>query len=469
MKQKNSAAQINVLIFCGVLALVGFLSCLLPKPTFSDIEKRELATQPELTVGSLFSGQYTADLALYYADTFPARDMLISIGDAVDNARGVRPDEIRIYESAPTPTQPTPPVTEQSQPEPPAQEETPTPTEPQEEQSQSQTTPTPTQPQTPMDELTQNHFENLGNIIIYQNRALNLFGSSDAMAASYANVINSYAEELPEVQIYNMVVPVSSEFYIPEQYRHLTGDQKANIDYIYDQLDPSIKGVDAYGAIASHLDEYVYFRTDHHWTALGAYYAYEEFCAEAGFEPVPLQEMERRTMEGFLGSFYAQTGDVVLSQNPDYVDYYIVPTEYTSVMYLKDAPFSPIALDSVWGEYAQTVNAYSVFLHGDYPLMHIETEHKNGRRLVLVKESYGNAFAPFMLSHFEEIFVVDQRYYQTALVALIEEEGVTDILFLNNAFAANTPYHIERINGLKYQVWTPPPPEEDEDGDEDED
>ena len=79
---------------------------------------------------------------------------------------------------------------------------------------------------------------------------------------------------------------------------------------------------------------------------------------------------------------------------------------------------------------------------------------------MIFKESYGNAFVPFLLSHFEEIYVVDQRYFQTSLVELMEENGVTDLLFLNNVFAANTAYHIDRIDSLKHQVWIPPQTEE---------
>ena len=86
------------------------------------------------------------------------------------------------------------------------------------------------------------------------------------------------------------------------------------------------------------------------------------------------------------------------------------------------------------------------------------TENQTGRRIVVIKESYGNAFVPFLLSHYEEIYVVDQRYFQTSLLELMEEAQITDLLFLNNIFAANTSYHIRCIEGLKHQVYQPPLP-----------
>ena len=113
-------------------------------------------------------------------------------------------------------------------------------------------------------------------------------------------------------------------------------------------------------------------------------------------------------------------------------------------------------LNGIFGEMASATNSYSIFLYGDFPLEKIATENHNGRKIVVVKESYGNDFVPFLVPHFEEIYVVDQRYFQTSLVDLMEETGITDLLFLNNIFAANTPYHISCIENLKHQVWVPP-------------
>ena len=189
---------------------------------------------------------------------------------------------------------------------------------------------------------------------------------------------------------------------------------------------------------------------------MGAYYAYQAFCEQAGLTPVALEEMEMRTREGFLGTFYTQTGDQVLQQNPDTLNYYIPNVAYENWIRMKDQPESFTKLNGIFGEMASATNSYSIFLYGDFPLEKIATENHNGRKIVVVKESYGNAFVPFLVPHFEEIYVVDQRYFQTSLVDLMEENGITDLLFLNNIFAANTPYHISCIENLKHQVWVPP-------------
>lgn len=111
---------------------------------------------------------------------------------------------------------------------------------------------------------------------------MSLYGGDPASGKWYAQVLNSYHEELPDVQIYNMIIPTAIEFYVPDKYRDLTQSQKAMIDLVYGTLDPSIKKVDAYSELAAHTDEYIYFRTDHHWTGLGAYYAYRAFCGRRG-------------------------------------------------------------------------------------------------------------------------------------------------------------------------------------------
>ena len=121
---------------------------------------------------------------------------------------------------------------------------------------------------------------------------------------------------------------------------------------------------------------------------------------------------------------------------------------------------------TIMADYAAGANMYSVFLHGDQPLTEIRTENKNGRKAVVVKESFGNAFAPFLTAHYETVYIVDQRYFELNLPDFIRQNGVTDLIFINNVFAANTPVQIQWIQGLMYQRWSPPVVEQPEEGDE---
>ena len=447
----------------GVVA-VGALSLILPKPETSLIEKRELAHRPQLTLSSYLSGSWAKEMDAYYADTFPLRDLLVGLGGDLKERYGLRPDDLRIYQSGaqeadPTPSQPETVLPPSSQPSPgSAQEEEPEASQPAQEEREPEIA--------APGEVTQ-----LSNgTVIYKNKAFSLFGGSEAMAGEYARVISSYREEFDDdVRIFNIVVPTAAEFGLPDNYKDLSSPQKPNIQYIYSHLGEGILPVDAYSALEAHQDEYIYFRTDHHWTGLGAYYAYTAFCETAGLEPVPLSEMSAYRLENFLGTLYSLTRDSRLAETPDYVEYYIMPGTFEAYITQRDQPYGPtLSVGDPWGEYALPVNSYSVFLHGDFPLERIDTSNHNGRRAVVIKESFGNAFAPFLLSHYEQVFVVDQRYFQTSLVDLVEENQINDVIFINNIFAANTASHIRCIDGLRHQVWTPPAPQsQPEEGEDD--
>ena len=163
------------------------------------------------------------------------------------------------------------------------------------------------------------------------------------------------------------------------------------------------------------------------------------------FEPLELSDYETRRLDNVYGTMYTFTNDAKLAA--DYVDYYIMPVGSTAVRYDKGAPHTPRE-HSVWAEFAKSPNSYAVFLHGDFPLIKINTENHNGRKALVVKESFGNAFAPFLIPHYEEVYVVDQRYFELNLPDFIKQNGIGDVIFINNIFAANTGYHIECIEGM---------------------
>ena len=178
------------------------------------------------------------------------------------------------------------------------------------------------------------------------------------------------------------------------------------------------------------------------------------FCQAAGFEPKPYDSYEWNRKEPFYGTLYAQTQDSTLRANPDYVDYPTISAPHQAFMYKRGQPYTPYA-STIMADYAQGANMYSVFLHGDQPLTEIRTENKNGRKAVVVKESFGNAFSPFLAEHYETLYIVDQRYFELNLPDFIRENGVTDLIFINNVFAANTSVQIQWIQGLMYQYFTP--------------
>lgn len=292
--------------------------------------------------------------------------------------------------------------------------------------------------------------EKSGSVITLGDRAVEIFYGNEDNAKRYSNAISSIKQTLGEqVEVYNMVVPTSVEFALPEKYQDMSTPQKPVIDNIYKNLHGEIKTVDAYKALEKHKDKYLYFNTDHHWTSLGAYYAYEQFAKEAGFKVKSLDEYEKYSKEDFLGTLFTQTQDPKLKKNQDVIDYYKIPVDYKVFRYEKGKEDAAVP-STLYADYVSGVNAYSLFLHGDFPMIKIQNNdsHKKGK-LVVVKESYGNAFIPFLIPHYDEIYVIDSRYYTSSLTKLVNEQEVTEVLFINNIFAANTEKIVKTIEGLQ--------------------
>lgn len=448
----------QMVVFTAVLTAAGIFSLLLEKPTVSEMEQRELAKMPPFTLKSWFDGSFSKEFDTFYADTFPLRDLLVSFSSSMKESLGVRYDDVRILGSTEAPVDlPDPP----SKPEPVSRPQPPKSADSSSQPSQSSQSSSSSQPeQSSSSSAAQPQEDDIGvnnsGIFIYKGMGMSLFGGNASVGRVYAENINAYHQVLGDsVRVFDMVVPTSAEFYLPEKYKKLSNSEKDAIQGIYSHLAAGVTGVDAYSAIAAHTDEYLYFNTDHHWTGRGAYYAYTAFAQAAGFQPLDIDtDYDIRKIENFLGSLYRQTQDSKMLERGDYVEYFIPAVEASASITFKNQPYvrSPWM---VWAEGVSGGNGYLVFLCGDAPMIQIDTGVHNGKSIVVVKESYGNAFAPFLIPHYEHIYVVDERHFQTSLVEFIQNNGVTDLLFLNNAFSAMTGYHANNLQKLMYQVYVP--------------
>ena len=286
-----------------------------------------------------------------------------------------------------------------------------------------------------------------GAVFIYKNRGFELFSGGPAMGKKYAEVINMYSRlKIPGLKIYNLIIPNGFEFEVREKYKNKVRPAKEAINDVYAAEDPGIIKVNPVDDIRRHRTEYLYFNTDHHWTSLGAYYAYTSFCGAAGLTPVSLANVPSKVKPGFLGFFYRLTRAASLKANPDSVRYYLFPDSLD--FYIGSNSIGYWSKSHMYAETASGDNSYSVFLQGDLPICKMETQHKNGRRIAIVKESYGNAFAPFLTNNYEKVIVVDQRSYKGDFIGMLKAEGINELLFINNIFAAHTQFHIDDIRGL---------------------
>lgn len=450
--------KISIAVILGVIALTAVLLAVLPRPKTSELEKRELAPMPEFSAKALFSGEYFSGIAEHFSDTVPFREQLVVLNSRMKKAMGissptfygtvdiVADDEGNSLEETPVQTEPaqTEPVPQQTDVA--VSEKT--------EENDSAVTETSAVSETTESETTGiADFSNNGIVVdgvkMYgEDAGVMLFGGNKKQGARYAEIINKYKASLGNVNVYNMVVPTSVEFYLPKKYSKYSSSEKESIDYIYSCLSPDVTPIDAYSKLAEHTDEYIYLRTDHHWSPLGAYYAYTAFCEALGMEYHPITDYTEKVKDDFVGSLYGYTNDITLANAPEQFHYFLPPDVTYSVQTYYYDTLAPKNGGALFHEYVEGANCYGMFLGADAIHTKITTSTKNGRKIVVFKESYGNAFVPFLVNNFEEIYVIDIRYFGTNAVDYIKKIGATDVLFIDNCFAANTSSLIKHIEDL---------------------
>ena len=304
--------------------------------------------------------------------------------------------------------------------------------------------PTPDEPTPAPQEEPSAAPEQAGNLMIVGDTAYEYYNFNEEVANNYILAVTGAGEKLSgTATVYDMVIPTSIDIDLPESYLEKFSSQinsndqrKAIEDYIYPSIqaiNSSVKTVSIYDTLKAHANEYLYFRTDHHWTQLGAYYAYVEFCNVRGFEPVPLDQFDRKDYTGYLGTFYSNTESSALANNPDTVEAYIPKANVTLNVTQSDGTvLENWPLIANGDEYGQNMK-YLVYCGGDQPYEEItNNDMTDGPTCIVVKESFGNCFIPFLVNHYKKIYVVDYRYYDSTVTQLAKDKGVDDVICLNN-------------------------------------
>lgn len=288
-------------------------------------------------------------------------------------------------------------------------------------------------------------------IYIWNKQGFELFSGTEATAKNYAQAISTYKKELgSEITVYNLVVPGHVEFGLPQRLKAEvpSNSQSENTATIYNSYTEDVKPVNIYDSLDMHKNEYIFFNTDHHWTGLGAYYGYTEFAKAAGFDPVALVDLDAHDISGFVGSLYTATESSDLQSNPDTVTYYDISGTYsTEILVAGNEDFTEVS--SINYPDVDADNAYSVFIWGDNPVTQIKQLESNGsKKIVVVKESYGNAFVPFLVNHYDEVHVIDFRHYEGNLKNYCTENGIKEVLFLNGIMSANNAMQVDTMTTL---------------------
>ncbi len=213
-------------------------------------------------------------------------------------------------------------------------------------------------------------------------------------------------------------------------------DENITLDYYKDNLKGNF--IDIRDVLEEHKDEYLFYKTDHHWTTMGAHYAYLEYASYKGFEEREFQF--EKVNDKFYGTLYSK----VLDNSLSYDEIYRIKVESNVlVSYLDTESESNSLYNSKWLE---KKDKYSYFLDGNHSLIKIDNlDNSNGRRLLIVKDSYANSFVPFIVSDYDEIVIVDPRYYKKSISDLVSLYEINDVLFLYNILTIDDDFGIKSI------------------------
>ncbi|HZG56087.1 DHHW family protein [Paenibacillus sp.] len=422
MNEKKSQ-RLNVLLFLLPIFMFFGLSWFAEKGEAVSLrEQRTLSAWPAFTLQSVASGEFAAGIESYFADRFSFRERFIAEGNRLKSLRGLpEDDEVTIVATqgnnmhqvqSDDPVEAAPasgPVAE----------------------SGDGGTSSPTEAEAEPAEEPASALQ--GNYLVVGNRAMIVYYYTPLAAKQYADTLNAFAAKVGDrYGLSTMIVPSSIEFLENEKYRRLSPPQSVALDYAAEHLSDAVRFVPVRDALERRMQEYVYFRTDHHWTALGAYYAYEAFAETVGLEPMPIEDYVREDLGEFLGTTYAATLSESVGAEPDDLTVYRPNVEYTYKKIVNGKRLDAELID-------KEAKGYAAFLGGDSPLSVIETKQKTGKRLLVFKDSFANAFLPFLTPHYEEIHIIDLRHYSGDVYAYMEKESVTDIAFVNSVDVTSHP------------------------------
>lgn len=234
-----------------------------------------------------------------------------------------------------------------------------------------------------------------------------------------------------DAKVYFALIPDKSDLYSSLLPKNAPNDsEKEVIDYCYGQSNAT--NVDMYSALSAHKDEYIFYRTDHHWTSLGAYYGYTGLATALGYTPVPLNDYTEtvRSTE-FYGTVFSSSG--VRWVRPDTISTYVPDDGITVASHTYDNKGNPVEEPRQLYDtsFLSVKDKYSMFLGGNQPLGVVKNANNpDGPRLLIIRDSYADSLVPFLTPHFSEIHLLDLRYYKLSIADYIAQNGIDQALVL---------------------------------------
>ncbi len=376
-----------------------------PKQTFSENENRALASWPVYSFTALKDGSYMSGVQTYLSDHFPLRDPFMTLKTKYEMLTG-REEINDIYlakdgyyiEAYKTPKQQKKIIT---------------------------------QFQKLQDAITTDAKENVRVMLVptaISTYNAKLPGSApDRGVLRQVDTMNEIYAALPNMQ---KVDAWSALQAAAAQEKIDRTRASGNADDAQPVADAEDAGCDTSAATG------LYYHTDHHWTTHGAYIGYQAYCGAAGLSPIPEADFQKTCVTtDFHGTIFSKLHDSTVPG--DAITLYENPANQLTVSY----PDTDEVTDTLYNrDYLAQKDKYSMFLNNLHPLVEITNATADSdRQLVLIKDSYANSMVPFLVHHYQKIYVFDTRYYRFGPSSFINEHPeVTDVLLLYNMNTIDT-------------------------------
>lgn len=373
-KNKNSKCSIIIcVVFCLLLFGMSFLSIVTPTKSFSENENRFLTKKPKFTKENFLSGKYATEYETFITDQFPARNQWITLKTWTERIL-LKQESNGVYFGKDDYLIETHQASDLD---------------------------------------TEQLATNTERLIEFLSKATKLLGKEHVkmMLVPTANMI--LTDKLP---------PFATGF---DQFAYL---EQVNEKLSKEQIEQV--QVDVSDILLEHKKEDIFYRTDHHWTALGAYYAYTVWAKSCGFDLAPLESYNKTEISNdFYGTIYSK---VNIKVKPDTITIY-EPKEEKK--YQVEYNLGEKTTDTLYEmEQLEGKDKYAVFLGGNNAVVKIKQYPSRAERgkLLIIKDSYAHCFTPFVLEHYQEVEMIDLRYFNMSVLEYIDMNGYDDVLFLYN-------------------------------------
>lgn len=204
--------------------------------------------------------------------------------------------------------------------------------------------------------------------------------------------------------------------------------------------------IDTYDSLNAVKDQYVYYKTDHHQTALGSYYTYRDIAMSYGIEPHKLSDYNKKVLsDEFYGTNFSKAP--MNKEAKDEIVRYTLKED--APKFSVKAPGDNYEIDGLFdNEKLLSKDKYSVFLGGNHPLTIIDSDVKNGKKLIIFKDSYAHSIMPFLAAHYESIHLIDLRYFAQDMVQYAMDNKISDILFLYSDASFISGSNLAKLNSV---------------------